>query len=220
MPKISARARRTLTEERRKQILDAASQVFAEKGFERATIAHVAKKAGIAEGSIYNYFKNKSDLLVSIPRQIIEPPVATISAVIQTNLSSQSIPPDEVLTLVAQNLIATFHKNAPIFRILISNLPSMKPSMREKYFKQAIMLAIGTLEDYFAEQIKQGVFRKDLDSRIMARAFIGMFFPYLLFHEMAQLEIDESWEYERLIQVAVPLFLQGALAHPRKGPKP
>src|SRR5215831_12068350 len=51
---------------RRTQILDAATQVFASKGFNRATIRDVAQAAGVADGTIYNYFANKTDLLFGL----------------------------------------------------------------------------------------------------------------------------------------------------------
>jgi len=46
------------------RILDAAIQVFAEQGFHQSTISQIAKKAGVADGTIYLYFKNKDDILV------------------------------------------------------------------------------------------------------------------------------------------------------------
>ncbi len=46
------------------QILDAAITVFAEQGFLQSTVAQVARKAGVADGTIYLYFKNKDDILV------------------------------------------------------------------------------------------------------------------------------------------------------------
>src|SRR5260221_8911525 len=49
-----------VTAARRKQILDAATQVFAEKGFHRATIKDIARVAGIADGTIYTYFPSKT----------------------------------------------------------------------------------------------------------------------------------------------------------------
>jgi len=49
------------------RILLAAEKVFAEKGFPKATIAEIAKLAKVAEGTVYEYFKNKEDLLLSIP---------------------------------------------------------------------------------------------------------------------------------------------------------
>src|SRR5690349_23099894 len=51
---------------RRAQILDAATRVFASKGFNRATIRDVAQEAGVADGTIYNYFANKTDLLFGL----------------------------------------------------------------------------------------------------------------------------------------------------------
>src|SRR6266480_1708914 len=51
---------------RRNQILDAATKVFAKKGFHLATIKDIAREAGIADGTIYNYFENKTALMLGI----------------------------------------------------------------------------------------------------------------------------------------------------------
>src|SRR5215813_11604790 len=59
---------------RRSQILDAATKVFGEKGFHRTTIKDIAKEAGIADGTIYNYFENKTALLLGILDRINETP--------------------------------------------------------------------------------------------------------------------------------------------------
>ena len=64
--------RTTLAEEKRRLILKVATEVFAEKGFNESTISQIAKKAKIAEGGIYVYFKNKEDLLFSIPEERME----------------------------------------------------------------------------------------------------------------------------------------------------
>ena len=50
---------------RRTQILDAAMAVFAERGYHRATIREVARTAGVADGTIYNYFADKEALLLA-----------------------------------------------------------------------------------------------------------------------------------------------------------
>src|SRR5262245_61614349 len=52
--------------EKRLAILDGAVKVFAEKGFFSATVADVARAAGVADGTIYLYFKSKDELLLSI----------------------------------------------------------------------------------------------------------------------------------------------------------
>ena len=66
-------------------ILKAAEAVFAEKGYEKAKVAQIARRAGVAEGSIYDYFENKENLLISISshrltaltRQLTAPPDST-----------------------------------------------------------------------------------------------------------------------------------------------
>jgi len=53
--------------ERKTQILTSAIKIFGEKGFQNATIAEIAKDAGVGDATIYEYFKNKEDLMLAIP---------------------------------------------------------------------------------------------------------------------------------------------------------
>ncbi len=54
------------TDDKRLRILDAAVKVFAHEGFFKARVSQIATEAGIAPGTVYLYFKNKEDLLISI----------------------------------------------------------------------------------------------------------------------------------------------------------
>jgi AcrR family transcriptional regulator len=51
---------------RRQQILDAALSVFSKKGYGEATVPDIAREAGVAVGTIYNYYDSKRDLLMSL----------------------------------------------------------------------------------------------------------------------------------------------------------
>ena len=51
---------------KRKSIIDAAIEVFGRNGFQNSTISEIAQKANVAEGTIYQYFRNKEDLFFSI----------------------------------------------------------------------------------------------------------------------------------------------------------
>ncbi len=66
----SRQERRAAT--RRAQILEAAAQVFAQKGYPRATTAEIAAVADVSEGTIYNYFESKHDLLVGIMAELAQ----------------------------------------------------------------------------------------------------------------------------------------------------
>jgi AcrR family transcriptional regulator len=57
---------------RRAQILKAAARVFAEKGFHHTTTKEIAQVADLSEGTIYNYFDNKTELLISMVRQVAQ----------------------------------------------------------------------------------------------------------------------------------------------------
>lgn len=55
-----------LPKKKQKAILDAAAKVFAQKGYYRANVADICKKARISNGALYKYFKNKEDVFTSV----------------------------------------------------------------------------------------------------------------------------------------------------------
>ena len=57
---------RDKTNDKYQRILEASVKVFADHGFHQSTVSQIAKKAGVADGTIYLYFKNKEDILVQI----------------------------------------------------------------------------------------------------------------------------------------------------------
>lgn len=102
---------------RKNQIIEAAAVVFAERGYRTATIRDVAKQAGIADGTIYNYFENKQALLLAIFERmrahIVEhtpPPVA--SATLRDTLSA----------MIAQSFQAMQPGNFALLRIIIAEM--------------------------------------------------------------------------------------------------
>src|SRR5436309_6049817 len=63
---VHSSADRTPGGDKRERILSAAERIFARHGFFAAKVSDVAKEAGVADGTIYLYFKNKDDLLISL----------------------------------------------------------------------------------------------------------------------------------------------------------
>src|SRR5579859_1520846 len=70
--KRSRRGERSRGGDKRERILDAAVRVFAKKGFHATRVSEVAKAAGVADGTIYLYFKSKDELLVSLFEDRVE----------------------------------------------------------------------------------------------------------------------------------------------------
>ncbi|MBI5878705.1 MAG: TetR/AcrR family transcriptional regulator [Chloroflexi bacterium] len=214
MPRLTPTARRALLSERRAQILTAAARVFARKGYERATIADIAREAGVASGSIYRYYKNKGDLLVHIPRQFVSPAVELF----QAEAMSPGVPPEQALLHLARSLIGAVRQNADLLRSLVSSVPSLRPAVKARYVEQVPLYMFGQLEAYFSRQIAAGVFRRDLNPKIAARMFPGQFLPYIILNDLLQMPSDEALDYDAVIEHGVRLFLGGALAAPKGKP--
>jgi TetR/AcrR family fatty acid metabolism transcriptional regulator len=70
-------------------IINAAIKVFADKGFYTANVADVAKEAGVADGTIYLYFKNKDDLLISLFETKMEEILQRFASLLDSNRNAE-----------------------------------------------------------------------------------------------------------------------------------
>lgn len=209
MPKLTVHARRELVQERQKQILEAAVRVFAEKGFARATIRDVAHAAGISEGSIYRYFKNKQDLLVHLPRQFIQPQMEAFQAARTGTATPPS--PDALFGFIAQNIVKVLSHNRELMQVLFTSLATMDDATRETYIREVPLYAMEHIENYIRAQQAAGVFREDVDPTIASRLLPGMLMFFLLLQEIFQPATMERVEYDRLIPTVVQVFLHGIM---------
>ncbi len=210
MARLTVHARRALVQERQKQILDAAARVFSEKGFDATTIRDVARAAGVSDGLLYRYFKNKQDLLVHLPRQFIQPPIEAFQAAsMRANAAPPS--PDELLTSLVQNMATLMTQNRELMRVLFTSLPTMDEATRATYMRQAPLYAMETIETYITAQQAAGIFRADLDPAITARLLPGIMMFFLIVQEIFQPPDLPRFEYEKVIPNVVEIFLRGVI---------
>jgi AcrR family transcriptional regulator len=95
-------------EQRRQQIINGALEVFATRGFEKATNKQIAQAAGIGSpGLIYHYFKDKADLF----RQVIEQRAPLYQLIAHPD-ALMSLPPREALTLFARRFLKILDNRA------------------------------------------------------------------------------------------------------------
>ncbi|GAB4569064.1 MAG: hypothetical protein Tsb0020_23040 [Haliangiales bacterium] len=109
-----ANRRRREREERRFCILDAAESVFADKGFDRATMDDIASEAELSKGTLYLYFKNKDDLLMSLASRSIEAVVEDLEAIARAPHSA-----GVALRAVLRKQAAHLTSRPQMFRIMI-----------------------------------------------------------------------------------------------------
>lgn len=209
MPRLSYHARRALEQERRQQILTAAATVFAEKGFDRATISDIARAAGLADGSIYNYFRDKQDLLVHLPGQFLQPRVQIVRAAAAATTPPPA--PDVVLQTVAESIVEIITQNRELARVLFTTVPLMDEKTRGEYMRQVPLSAIEPLEMFIRAMQDAGVFRADLDPAITARIYPGMMLFFLLVQEILQPPGMTRFDYAAVLPQVTEIFLRGVI---------
>ncbi|EMF82347.1 transcriptional regulator, TetR family [Leptospira weilii serovar Topaz str. LT2116] len=105
--------------EGQKRIFLAAVEIFAQKGFSATTTGEIAKKAGVAEGLIFKYFKSKKELLLSLVLPILEDFIAPISLKrLQTIFTQEFSTLEEFLTAIFEERVAFIVKNRHLVRII------------------------------------------------------------------------------------------------------
>jgi len=173
---------------RRNQILEAAAKVFAEKGFHPTTIKDIAKEAGIADGTIYNYFENKTALLFGILE------LMKASAQREENFSdfSELDFRSFMKAYLRYPLMALKADNFELFRVVISEV-MVNPEMRKLYYQKILEPTISTAEKYFQAWAAQQVI-KPLDIGLTMRAISGLVFGLILEHIMGDKLLESRWD--------------------------
>jgi AcrR family transcriptional regulator len=189
-----------LKEQREAQILDAAARVFARKGYERATTREIAAEAGVSEGTIYNYFHSKRDLLIAMSSRLA----------LQSLEQLDALPPREdvkayVLALV-RNRFDLLFKNIDLVRALMPEV-LVDEDLRAAYINEVLAPAISYLGEYIESRAEVGVFRQ-VNTHVVARAMIGsvMSFGFLWLQQPSELD---QLSREEVVSEVVGLFLDG-----------
>lgn len=165
---------------RREQILAAALQVMAERGFRGASIKRIAERAGLKSAAlIYWYFKDKEALLAALLTEMA-PFLGEVAAA--ERLLDR--PPEEVLPRVAEGFIRAVQQPiaSRLLRVVLSEA-ARHPAVATYFAERGPLVVLGFLERYLARQIELGRLRPH-DPPAAARAFMGMLVVYGLGREV------------------------------------
>ena len=151
---------------KRMKIINSAEKVFGELGFEKAKISMVAKEAGVAEGSIYDYFKNKEDLLFSIVQLRIRELDAFMKGSFTIRESTRK------LRRVLKLHFSLFAKNRNFLKIFfldtVLNRKFYDSPAHDIYFRYQTRLVT-----VLKQGIEQGDFKENLNTRVYKNMFFG-----------------------------------------------
>ena len=148
-------ARDTRANDKRARILDAAIKVFAERGFHSATVAEIARAAGVADGTIYLYFKGKDDLLLRLFDEKMTELLAEVKAVAQERTA-----PDKLRRFIQLHL-ALVERNPDLASVLIVEL-----RQSAQFLKAADRQKLAAYVDLIADVVRSGQESGELDRNI------------------------------------------------------
>lgn len=149
-------------------ILHAAVKVIGECGYHGAPISRIAREAGVADGTVYLYFKNKEDILISILRMTI----GDIVEQIQRQFALADYPPVRKLYLLVAVYFRALGSDTNLARVTQVHLRQTEAEKRRQIGD--IMRPFQTMiADIIDHGIEAGVFRPTIDRRIARRMIFG-----------------------------------------------
>lgn len=186
---------------RRNQILDAATKVFAEKGFHPATIKDIARQAGIADGTIYNYFENKTALMLGILDRMNESDRRDVDFSKFTGEDFRSF----MKAYLRHRLMVLKADNFEVFKVVISEI-LVNQELRELYYRKIVEPTFTMAERYMQRWAEQHIL-KPVDMSIAMRAISGMVVGLILEYIMGDKTLEAKWD--ELPDVLTNMILDG-----------
>lgn len=154
-------------EDKRKIILEAAVHTFAEKGYFSARMRDVAARAGVADGTVYLYFESKEKLLIDILEDYAK------AFVERAERDCQAITdPRGQLRAVLQRHLVSMEANLALATVFQIELRHSRKFLR-RVAKGQVASYLNLLQNIVASGIKRGIFRREIDPKVAARAIFG-----------------------------------------------
>ncbi|BCG60576.1 TetR/AcrR family transcriptional regulator [Paenibacillus sp. URB8-2] len=192
-------------------ILQAAVDVFAEKGYAGAATSEIAQKAGVAEGTIFRYYKTKKDLLLSIVGPTMSRLLAPFVMRNFGNLLDKSFDSyEDFLRSLIRNRLEFARKNFKILQILIQEIP-FHPKLREQ-FMEDIMSKVFERVSAQVEHFKQKGEIIDVPAPTVIRFTVSATVGYIMTRLL--LQPDKDWNDEEEIELLIRFILHGIAADP------
>lgn len=149
------------------QIIDAAVQVIAENGYHSAQVSKIARQAGVADGTIYLYFKNKEDILISLFKEKMGQFVKRIS----NSIHGKSRADQKLYTLIEMHFrqLAQDHQLA-----VVTQLELRQSDMQLRYqINEVLIPYFDIIDEIILEGIEQNLFKGHLSLPLIRQMIFG-----------------------------------------------
>ncbi|MBL4938616.1 TetR/AcrR family transcriptional regulator [Clostridium sp. YIM B02515] len=193
--------------DREEEIIEAAVKIFSEKGFSAATTSEIAKEAGIAEGTIFRYFKTKKDILRKVMIKLVEVMgerimTRRLAQIFEVNKDKDE---KEVLKILLKDRFDVAVKYWDMIKVVMTEV-QYHEDLKEALIKNIIIKGKSIVELFFQQGIEKGRFR-NIDTNIVIRSLIGMMGLYVI---QKQIMPDlVTVEEDKQLDIMIDLFLNG-----------
>ena|SRR5438093_750740 len=195
-------SKRNTVADKRMAILLAATEVFARNGYFNSKVADIARAADVADGTVYLYFKSKEEILHSIFDQNMDDAIAAARKLIE-----KVDDPREKLRRIALLHLQRLGSNrdlAIVFQVELRGSTKFMEEFSAAGFAEYLEL----LRKTFEEGQRSGVFRKDLNAKLVSKILFGAL------DEMATNWIisKRTYRLEPMADIVMDVFLNGVSA--------
>ncbi|CAM3106895.1 TetR/AcrR family transcriptional regulator [Filibacter tadaridae] len=150
-----------------KQIVDAAVIVIAENGYHQAQVSKIAKEAGVADGTIYLYFKNKEDILISVFREKMAIFVHNLQVILDNNKDTS----DRLLKMI-DNHFRVLHDDRHLAIVTQLELRQSNKELRLR-INEVLKEYLSLLDTILRDGIENGELVAGLDVRLARQMVFG-----------------------------------------------
>jgi len=148
-------------EERPAEIIAAALETFAERGFAATRLDDIAERAGVTRGTLYLYFPSKEELFKAVVRQAIVPVIARGEAMLEHSQESSAVLLTKILMMIPTAVAGSPVSAIP--KLMISEARNF-PDLAQFYLKEVIRRGRRLLTAIVARGVERGEFRPvDMD---------------------------------------------------------
>ncbi len=154
-------------ESKHQKILSAAVEVFSEKGFYNSRVSEIAQRANVADGTIYLYFKNKDDILITL----FEEEFGQIVDELRSEMAKEKDPIQKIRCFIVGHF-KIMAKRQQLVDVLGVEVRQSSKFMKE-YVNKPFIEYLNLIRASVIEGQESGLIRKDLVPGIMKRAIFG-----------------------------------------------
>lgn len=149
------------------QILDAAVEVIAENGYHSSQVSKIAKEAGVADGTIYLYFDNKEDILISLFQEKMGQFIEKIEDAIQSEQDADK----KLYTLIEMHL-QQLTENPKLAIVTQLELRQSNKHLRLK-INAVLKRYLQIIDDVLMDGMEKGIFHDHLNVRLVRQMIFG-----------------------------------------------